>query len=65
MLWSDSQIALYWIAGKGSPDRFVKNRLLKHRAELDSGAWRYCPSKLNPSDAITRGLSVSELIGLK
>ena len=60
--WSDSQIALYWIYGKGSPGAFVKNKLIKHKADLSLGKWKYCPSKMNPADAITRGLSMMELI---
>ena len=59
--WSDSQIALFWIFGKGSPEPYVKNRLIKHQAALSLGAWKYCPSKMNPADAITRGLSMKEL----
>ena len=60
--WSDSQIALYWIFGKGSPESFVRNRLSKHQEDLNIGKWRYCPSKMNPADAITRGLSMKELV---
>ena len=59
--WSDSQIALFWIFGKGSPEPYVKNRLIKHQAALSLGDWKYCPSKMNPADAITRGLSMKEL----
>ena len=61
VFWSDSQISLFWIAGKGSPDRFVRNKLIKYQEDLANGTWRYCPSKMNPADAITRGLTMDEL----
>ncbi|XP_073841382.1 uncharacterized protein [Musca autumnalis] len=61
--WSDSTIALCWIAGE--PTRwttFVSNRVIKIHQYCPSIKWRHVPSQLNPADIVSRGATASQLI---
>ena len=61
--WSDSVDVLYWIRGcsrKFKP--FVANRVGEIQSLTDPEQWRHVPTKQNPADLLTRGLSVSTLI---
>ena len=60
--WSDSQIVFYWISGKGSADGFVKRKLDVIKRDAEKAYSRYCPSKLNPADVITRGTTMRRLV---
>ena len=70
-LWGDSITALHWIRQTSSTYKaFVGNRVSEIHtiinnleATLGAGAvtWRYVPTKANPADYITRGLSPTEL----
>lgn len=54
---------LYWIRGcsrKFKP--FVANRVGEIQSLTDPEQWRHVPTKQNPADLLTRGLSVSTLI---
>ncbi|XP_055941638.1 uncharacterized protein LOC129971686 [Argiope bruennichi] len=60
--WSDSQISLHWI--KGDPLRwkeFVRNRVREIQEKTNRDQWNYCRGKTNPSDKLTRGLSIRVL----
>ncbi|XP_052799095.1 uncharacterized protein LOC128230691 [Mya arenaria] len=56
-LWSDSQITLHWLQSMKSLPRFVRNRVEEIHQLTDIRKWRYCPTKENPADLLTRGIS--------
>ena len=56
VFWSDRMDILYWIRGQSRKFKpFVDNQ------KSNPEQWRYVPTKLNPSDLLTRELSVSGL----
>ena len=60
VFWSDSMDVLYWIRGQSQKFKpFVANRAGEIQASTNPEQWRYVPTKLNPSDLLTRGLRVS------
>ena len=60
ILWCDSQIVLHWIHSDKKLPLFVENRVKTIR-EIGFDAIKYCPSKDNPADLITRGITYKEL----
>ena len=63
VMWSDAQIVLHWIKD-GGKTTFVNNRVAeiqklnkKHGTEIE---WKYCPTKDNPADFLTRGATLEE-----
>ncbi|PFX12663.1 hypothetical protein AWC38_SpisGene23339 [Stylophora pistillata] len=62
VFWSDSMDVLHWIQGQSRKFKpFVANRVGEVQASTNPEQWRYVPTKQNPSDLLTRGLSVSAL----
>ena len=62
-LYSDSQVALWWI--KGSVSRwktFVANRVSEIRSLSALSQWRFCPGIENPADALSRGVRAEYLL---
>lgn len=61
-LWSDSQVALFWILDSKLLNKYEAER----KEEIDKLThdlpWRWCPTALNPADKPTRGLTYNELI---
>lgn len=63
-LWSDSMDVLYWVRGCSRHFKpFVANRVGEIQAATDPEQWTYVPTKLNPADLLSRGLSVTDLAG--
>ncbi|XP_064488518.1 uncharacterized protein LOC135400618 [Ornithodoros turicata] len=61
--WTDSMITLHWIQGDAARWKpFVRNRVTEIQKNSDSHPWHYCPSKENPADLMTRGISAQRLI---
>uniref|UniRef100_A0A182FNE1 DUF5641 domain-containing protein n=1 Tax=Anopheles albimanus TaxID=7167 RepID=A0A182FNE1_ANOAL len=61
--WSDSQVALSWIRSDNTRwDVFVKHRVAKIQLVTATADWRYVPTKLNPADIVSRGISARKLI---
>ncbi|GFT02924.1 integrase catalytic domain-containing protein [Trichonephila clavipes] len=61
--WTNSKIVLFWI--KGSSKRwkqFVANRVQEISKLTDPDSWFHCSGQDNPSDFLSRGLSVDTLI---
>ncbi|XP_049886768.1 uncharacterized protein LOC126381312 [Pectinophora gossypiella] len=61
--WSDSMITLSWI--KSSPHKlnaFVSHRVNEIQTTTGHHTWRYVPTKQNPADLISRGLTATQLI---
>ena len=53
---------LYWIRGQSRKFKpFVANRVGEIQALTNPEQWRHVPTKQNPADLLTRGLSVSAL----
>lgn len=64
--WTDSQITLAWI--KSSPNKwktFIATRVSEIQRLVGPNSWRYVPTKENPADCCTRGLTPSELLDHK
>ncbi|XP_070169361.1 uncharacterized protein [Polyergus mexicanus] len=60
--WTDSSVALAWL--RGHPLRwttYVANRVSEVQTRLPSIKWNHVPSKENPADCASRGLSLAEL----
>ncbi|XP_054715273.1 uncharacterized protein LOC129224750 [Uloborus diversus] len=61
--WTDSQIALYWIRGSALKWKtFVCNRVKEIQELTDPDKWFFCVSRDNPSDALTRSISIDQLL---
>ena len=60
--WSDSQIAIWWVLSENKVMKsFVQNRVIEFRKLVPPAQWRYCPTKLNPADILSRGMKASKL----
>jgi len=60
--WTDSTITLAWIKSPTAKLKtFVANRVAKIQQLTDVTMWRHVPSKLNPADYASRGLSPREV----
>ena len=59
VLWTDSQIVLWWLSGEKPLKQYVNNRVKNIKAVTEE--FRYCPTKLNPADIPSRGCKVEEL----
>ena len=62
VMWSDSTTVLTWIRSDSCRFKvFVGTRIAEIQTLTEGDEWRYVPSKDNPADDITRGMSVSML----
>jgi hypothetical protein len=60
--WTDSMNVLYWICQPGKEFKaYVANRVGEIQERTSSDQWRHVPTKQNPADIATRGLSLEEL----
>ena len=59
--WVDSMTVLCWIQNDRVWKQYVQHRVDEIRKISDKKAWRHCPSRLNPADLPSRGISASEL----
>ena len=55
-LWNDNQIVLRWLTSEKKHPIFIKNRVREIKELTDTYKWRYCPTKSNPADILSRGL---------
>lgn len=61
-LWTDSSVTLTWISSHPSKWKdFVHNRVVFIQDTLPNARWRFVPSKHNPADCASRGMSPSQL----
>ena len=62
IFWTDAITVLRYINNERRRWKiFVANRITEIREDSEPGQWRYVPSKLNPADCATRGLSAADL----
>ena len=62
--WSDSTIVLCWLRSHPSKFKpFVANRVSSTTRVLPPSAWHHVPTKENPADCASRGMSAWELRG--
>ncbi|XP_029171235.1 uncharacterized protein LOC114940669 [Nylanderia fulva] len=63
--WTDARVVLCWLRSHASRWRpFVAHRVAELQDLIPSDQWRYVPTAANPADLATRGIPVSELLGL-
>ena len=55
--WSDSQIVLHWLHSQKKLKQFISNRIKEINQTMPNAKWGYCPTKDNPADLLTRGIS--------
>ena len=61
-LWTDSTVVLHSVQNKTKRfPPFVANRLAVIERDSDTSQWHYIPSKLNPADIASRGISVDDI----
>lgn len=61
--WSDSMIVLSWIKSPSSSFKvFVGNRISNIQRKIPTAIWSHVPSKQNPADCASRGLTPDELV---
>lgn len=62
VLWTDSQICIHWVTGDKKLPTFIHNRVTKIRQFLGAtNDIMYCPTRDNPADLLTRGVTVKQL----
>lgn len=62
VFWSDSMDVLHWIRGKSRKFKpFVAHQVGEIQGSTNPERWRYVPTKLSPSELLSRGRSVSAL----
>lgn len=60
--WSDSTVALAWIKSQTAQLKtFVANRVAQIQQTTTPDMWRHVPTKENPADCASRGLSPKQL----
>lgn len=61
--WTDSTVVLSWLNEHASRWKtFVANRVSDIQTRLPTATWRHVPSRHNPADIASRGISSSELV---
>ncbi|GFX40583.1 integrase catalytic domain-containing protein [Trichonephila clavipes] len=60
--WTDSQVTLHWIKGPSHRWKpFVANGVREIQSLTDPNSWFHCSGNDNPTDLLTRGISVDAL----
>ena len=60
-LWSDSEIALYWLHSSKPPKQFIANRIKEIKELFPVTVWNHCPTHENPGDLLTREITATQL----
>ncbi|XP_076847529.1 uncharacterized protein LOC143493189 [Brachyhypopomus gauderio] len=62
ILWSDSATVLTWLGSDSCRYKvFVGTRVAEIQELTEAATWRYVPSRDNPADDITRGLTIQDI----
>ena len=64
-LWSDNEAALCWITYDRSKCTYVKNRVNEINEISDKFIFSYVPTKENPADLLSRGVSTKTILNNK
>ena len=63
IFWSDNTHVLWWIRRPSKRFKpFVVNRIEEIQENKEPQQWRYVPTKDNPADLLSRGMSTSDLV---
>ena len=62
IFWCDSKIVLHWVLRRNSGEVFIKRRVDIIKEATEDVEWRYCPTKMNPADALSRGIQMKEML---
>ena len=60
-LWTDSEIALFWLSSTRKLKQFVQNKVDAIRSKFEASCWGHTPSQDNPADLVSRGCSAKTL----
>ncbi|XP_076044801.1 uncharacterized protein LOC143027401 [Oratosquilla oratoria] len=60
IIWSDSEATLQWVRNDKSNIPYVQNRVADIRSLGSSFGYQHVPSKENPADLVTRGISIRQ-----
>ena len=60
-LWTDSEIALFWLSSTRKLKQFVQNKVDAIRSKFEASCWSHTPSQDNPADLVSRGCSAKTL----
>ena len=60
-LWTDSEIALLWLASKQKLKHFVQNKVNAINRTFDLSFWGHTPSQDNPADIVSCCCSAASL----
>lgn len=62
IFWSDSLDVLYRVCGHSRQFKpFVSNRVGEIQSKVDPVQWHYTPTKVNPADKLSRGMTAASL----
>ncbi|XP_069171792.1 uncharacterized protein [Procambarus clarkii] len=61
VVWSDNEIVLQWVKNNNSKTPYVSNRVKEIRELSTRYKLRYVPTKENPTDYFSRGLTLRQL----
>jgi hypothetical protein len=60
VVWSDSQIVIYWLSSQKELKCFIQNRVKEIHQATNNATWNYCPTSGNPADLLPRGISADD-----
>ena len=60
-LWTDSEIALFWLALQRKLKHFVQNKVDAINRAFESSFWGHTPPHDNSADIVSRGCSIASL----
>ncbi|XP_048770094.2 uncharacterized protein LOC125676243 [Ostrea edulis] len=63
--WCDSQIVLSWLTSLKDLKPFVRKRVKEITDLTEGSVWKYCPTKSNPADCLTRGETAEKFLSNK
>ena len=59
-LWTDSEIVLHWLNNDKPLKPFIAKGVREIKELFSTTHWNHCPTKNNPADLLTRGISAKQ-----